>query len=188
MDIPLINKKLLEIYGKDYVNQPIFRIAWTDDLVETAFGIFRDYVPGTNILIREVKEVRLVKKYRSYPSQYVLEKLMVNHHKDEILNSDTLNPSTVVYEPIWCFGKDGKRARQPVWRAVELLIKWNLNPESLSPENMKVEEMKQYEEDEKIMLELLNTDADNRGQSLLGSKIKDGDAVVLSNTDYLVKE
>lgn len=189
MDILLINRKLKDIYGADLLGQPIFRIVWSEDLIEKRFSTFRDYVPGTNILLREVTEVRELKKYRDYKPQYVLEKLMVNHHGTEILDSDSLSPSNAVYEPLWMFKHEDKgKPKQPVWRAVELLLSWIMNPKKLSPSDMKDSEIKQYEEDERIMMEMLEIQADEFGQSLLGSKIKDGDAVVLSNTDYLVKE
>src|SRR6476659_3793285 len=105
MDIHIINRRLKDIYGTDLLGQPIYRVIWSDDETEKRFGTFRDFVPGTNILVREVTEVRETKKYSYvHPSCYVLEKLFFNQHNKEILDNRTLSPQTCTYEPLWVFG------------------------------------------------------------------------------------
>lgn len=181
MDIHLINQRLADLFGKDFLNQPIYRIIWSDE-IEKRFSYFEDYVPGTNVLIRRVQEVRECKKYAFLDKpQYVLEKLFFNQHNTEILDNKTLSPRTCTYEPMWCFGHEPNgRPRKPIWRAVELLMMAINNPSKLTPSQMKDAEMKQALEDEKIMLELLNKHIKS---DPLHSAIKDGDAVML-NQDY----
>lgn len=181
MDIHLINQRLIDIYGKDLLNQPIYRIIWSEDEIEKRFATFRDWVPGTNILIREVTEVREVKKYSTYEPQYILEKLFFNQHNTEILDNNTFNPQKCTYEPMWAFGKDKNgRIRRPVWRAIELLITCINNPSKMTPSEMDEAEFNQAREDERIMNDLLEEHIPNDS---LHSAIKDGDAVML-NQDY----
>lgn len=181
MDIHLINQRLKDLYGVDFLNQPTYKVVWSEDEIEKRFSYFEDYVPGTNILLRRVQEVREVKKYNFLEPQYVLEKLFVNRHNTEILDNKTLNPLACTYEPLWCFGheKNGK-ARIPVWRAVELLIMSHLNPRKLTPSQMSDLEFEQAKKDEKLMLELMEKHIPNDS---LHSSIKDGDTVML-NQDY----
>jgi len=134
MDIHLINRRLRDLYGVDFLDQPMYRVIWSDDQLEKRFSTFRDYVPGTNILLREVTEVRECKKYSFLEPQYILEKLFRNIHNKEILDNDTYNPAVTTYEPLWCFGLESNgRAKPLIWRAVELIIVSALNPKKLTP-------------------------------------------------------
>lgn len=180
MDIHIINRRLIERYSKDFLGQPIYRVIWSEDEIEKRFSTFEDYVPGTNILVRRVTEVREVKKYSYLKPQYVLEKMFVNHHNKEILNNKTLAPESCTYEPVWAFGheKNG-RARQPIWRAIELILMAVNNPKKLTPSEMNDVEMKQALDDEKLMNNLLDEYIPN---DALHSSIKDGDTVMLNDT------
>lgn len=181
MDIALINQRLIDMYGKDLLDNPIYQVVWSDSEIEKRFSDFDDYVPGTNIFIRRVKEVREVKKYPYLEPQWVLEKLFFNQHNTEILDNKTFAPRTCTYEPVWVFGheKNG-RAKRPIWRAIELILLSLNNPKKLTPSEMNDAELKQAYEDEKIMLDLLNKHIKS---DPLHSAIKDGDAVML-NQDY----
>lgn len=177
MDIHLINRRLRDIYGKDFLGQAIYRVVWSDDEIEKRFSTFEDYVPGTNILLRRVTEVREVKKYSYLEPQYVLEKLFFNQHNKEILDNKTLNPQTCTYEPLWAFGRENKHPKPVVWRAVELILMMSVNPKKLTPSEMNDAELKQAFEDEKLMMDLLNEHIKN---DPLHSAVQDGDAVMLN--------
>lgn len=179
MDIHLINRRLKDIYGVDFLNQPIYRIVWSNDEIEKRFGTFTDYIPGTNIFIREVTEVREVKKYNYLEPQYVLEKLFFNQHNKEILDNKTLAPQICTYEPLHAFGheKNG-RAKEVVWRAVELLLMMVNNPKLLTPSQMNDVELAQAAEDEKIMIELMNTHIKS---DAMHSSIADGDTIMMND-------
>lgn len=181
MDIHLINRRLRDIYGKDFLDQPIYRVVWSDDEIEKRFGTFRDYVPGTNVLVREVTEVREVKKYPYLEPQYVLEKLFFNQHNKEILDNKTFNPASCTYEPVWAFGREPNgRAKPVVWRAVELILMSINNPKKLTPSQMNDAELEQAKKDEQVFMDLMNEHIKN---DPLHSAVKDGDAVML-NQDY----
>lgn len=179
MDIHLINRKLSENYGKDFLGQPLYRVVWSNDQLEKRFAEFTDWVPNTNILLRRVKEVREVKKYPYLDHEYVLEKLFRNQHNDEILDNKTLNPLAATYEPMWAFGheKNG-RAKYPIWRAIELIIISVNNPKKLTPSQMNDKEFEQALEDERLMTEFLNTHIKNDS---LHSSVQDGDTIMMND-------
>jgi hypothetical protein len=163
------------------LDQPIYRVVWSSDQLEKRFGTFIDYVPGTNLFIREVTEVREVRKYPWLEPQWILEKLFFNQHNEEILDNTTLSPRTCTYEPFWCFGfEDNGRAKRPIWRAVNFLIETNINPKKLTPSEMKDAELEEAIKDEEAMLELLNTHVKS---DPLHSAVRDGDAVMLNDAN-----
>ena len=182
MDLHLVNRKLKDLYGQDLLSQAIYHVVWSDDEIEKRFSYFEDYIPGTNILIRKVQEVREVKKYNFLKSQYILEKLFVNKHNTEILDNTTLSPRACTYEPLWAFGfdKQGKPLR-PIWRAIEIIIDSAMNPpRKLTPSEINDKEFEKMRKDEELMMELMNTHIKS---DTFHSSVQDGDTVLL-NQDY----
>ncbi len=186
MDIHLINRRLQDTYGMDFLSQPFYRVVWSDEEIEKRFSEFEDYVPGTNILLRRVKEVREVKKYSYLQPQYILEKLFFNQHNKEILDNKTLAPRSCTYEPVWSFGfeKNG-RARQPIWRAIELILISVNNPKRLTPSEMSDADFEQAVKDEKLMMDLMEQYIPNDS---LHSSVQDGDTVMFGRSTSEVKE
>lgn len=179
MDNHIINRRLKDIYGSDYLGQNIYRVIWSEDQLEKRFGTFTDYLKGTNIFLREVTEVREVKKYPYLEPQWVLEKLFFNQHNNEILDNNTLAPSTCTYEPVFAFGHEKNGLARPVvWRAVELILTSINNPKKLTPSQMSDAEIKQAEADEKLMRDLLDEKVPNDS---LHMAVKDGGAVMLGD-------
>jgi hypothetical protein len=178
MDLHLINRRLVEMYGTDFMNQPIYRVIWSEDQIEKRFSTFKDFLEGTNILLREVTEVREVRKYSYLEPQYVLEKLFWNQHNKEILNNDSLEPSRCTYEPMWCFGYDGKVPKPVIWRAIELIILSINNPKKLTPSQLNDEELEQAKRDELLFMNILNEKIPNDS---LHTAVKDGGAVMLGD-------
>ncbi len=175
MDLYLINRRLRDNYGIDIASdQQKYRIVWSEDMLEKRRGLFTDYVPNTNILIRTVHEIRLVKKYQFEP-QYVLEHLIPNVCNSEI--NERLS-----YEPLWTFGDK----RELVWRAIELLIKFIQNPRKpFTEKELEMMEAEQILRDEQIIDELLQ---ENMKFDAFHSSVQDGDSVILSKTDYWDKK
>jgi hypothetical protein len=178
MDIYLINQKLADTYGTDWLKQPLYRIIWSADQIEKRLGTFNDYIPGTNVFIRKVTEVRECRKYPGFDPQWCLEKLFFNQHNDEILDNDTLNPSTCTYEPLWMFGFENGRAKRPVWLAVQFLINKVNNPKPLTPSELNDEELKRALEEEKVINDLLAANVKN---DVLHSSVKDGDTIMMND-------
>src|SRR5690348_475959 len=112
MDLHLINRRLKEKYGPGFnLVDPMFRVVFSDDEVEHRKEKFRDFVPGTNILLREVEEVRLCKKYNFLEPQYVLEK-QIRNLNDAVIDTRNLS-NKVTYEPFYAFGQDEKGRPKP---------------------------------------------------------------------------
>jgi hypothetical protein len=185
MDLHLINQRLRDLYGCDLLGQPVYRVVWSEDQIEKRFADFTDFVPNTNILLRKVTEMREVKKYSYLEPQYVLEKLFRNQHNKEILDNATLAPQSCTYEPLWAFDYDGKLPKQPVWRAIELIIMSVNNPEKLTPSEMNDAEMKQALDDEKLMVDLMNKHIKS---DALHSSVQDGDTIMLGRGTNSVTE
>lgn len=179
MDVTTVNNKLKDNYGQDLLGQPFFRIVWSEDQLEKRIGDFEDYLPGTNILIRRVREVRECKKYPFLKPQWVMEKLFFNQHNDEILDNDTLSPRTCTYEPFWAFGheKNG-RAKRPIWDGCVYLINCWMNPRKKTPSEMNDDEINEELKQQEAFQELLNTHVKNDS---LHSAIEDGDAIMMND-------
>lgn len=172
-----VNQRLLDKYGR-MGDLPKYRVCWTDDLVEKRKEMFRDFVPGTNILLREVEEVRLVKKYNYLEPQWILEVLQYNH--DQAVLAPDIGRQFLTYEPFYPFGHEDKECKIPkplVWRAIEFLLDMHLNGPKVkkSPKDITEQEFKELERDEQLMLDMLN----EHGDSYFQSALHDGDAIVM---------
>jgi hypothetical protein len=170
MDLDLFNARLADQFGRDLTGRPRFRIIWSQFQTEKRYGHFVDYVPGTNILVREVDEVREVRKYPYLDPQWVLERLAETEPYPE---------AVCRYEPFWTFGyeTDG-RAKEPVWRAIEFLIDANRNPEVLSPQQMQDAEEDEMRREDEMMREFIDASVRN---DPLHSSVRDGDTVMLND-------
>ncbi len=176
MDINLINQRLRDQFGSDVSSdKPIYRIVWSSDELEYRTGLFCDYSPGTNILIRSVYETRLVKKYNYInPPEYILECLMPNQH-DEI-------KAKLSYEPIWTFGEQ----HDIVWRALELLIYTIRNPHKpFTDEQLATMENEELIKDAELIDKMLQ---ENMRFDTFHSSVQDGDSIILDKTDYWSKK
>lgn len=108
----------LKNYGS-YDGKVKFRLVWANDQTEKRLGTFTDYLPGTDIFLREVTEVREIKKYRepNFKDTYVIEKLVPNYHK--------AISGRLSYEPIWSYDirlNDGS-IKHPTFEAVQFFMR-----------------------------------------------------------------
>lgn len=96
------NRWLTEHYGTTIDGQPLFRVVWNDNRVtEKRKGTFRDYVLGTDVLIREVTEVRECLKYPFAQDRWILEKITIL--PDEIYGIEIFSNNRYAYEGIYIF-------------------------------------------------------------------------------------
>jgi hypothetical protein len=125
-DIANLNKQLEKEYGtgfsenglqKGASNRPLWRIVWSNEQTEHRFGTYQDFIPGTNVLIREVQEVRLVPKYPWVKSRWVLEKFMYAPAPD--LPETMEGPH---YELIYVFQNSKEEFVPPIWEMVKYII------------------------------------------------------------------
>lgn len=101
--VQLINQALEKKY-KTIDNRPLYRIVWSDKQFENRLGIYRDFTES-GLFIREIKEVRLTKKYNYIKERWIFEKwgpgnLTANPETPDAVNGD--------YIPVYVFeDKDG---------------------------------------------------------------------------------
>jgi hypothetical protein len=95
-ELKIINKGLLDTYGKTLDGKPRFRVIWSEQTFETRLGDFEDYTPA-GIFIRRSREVRQVKKYSYLKDRFILEAYMPEQKSNpEVMNGDG-------YEPLFVF-------------------------------------------------------------------------------------
>lgn len=184
-----INKRLAEVFGSYRQGMPWFQLRWTDDIIEKHFDTYCDFMRGTNILLREVTEVREVKPYDYIrPPKWALERLIPNPNP-EMLISD----SQLVYTLIWAFGYKGDPSGEPIhpkWRACEFLIKNLLGGSARKSEYAKYTAKLgegQTEADREFRIEQLMEDLYGE-PSKVGDAIASKNAVVIDNRDMEIKQ
>lgn len=111
-----INLKLLNTYGKAVdADLPKLRVVWSTTQYETrtnpaGFDIYSE----EGLFLRTEFGPKEVEKYPLFPDHWVLEVLT------PVVNPELPN-TRYGYEPLWVFGA-GNSSKEPVWRAIKLLI------------------------------------------------------------------
>jgi hypothetical protein len=108
-DIAIINRKLLEDFGK-LEDKPKFRIVWSDSQLEHR-KMF--HVAGIQLIYPEIREVE---KYPYAKSMWILEQ-WVPH----LGNQEIVSVSGGSYEPVWTFRDSKGTGLRPVYPAAELI-------------------------------------------------------------------
>ncbi len=114
-----INKRLIEYFGDDTLSGlPIWRVIYSEDLMEKRYGTFEDTTPA-GIYLRTVTEVREVPKYRQWvQNKYILERLVVVPE----FQVQELAGARMSYEPLWVFEDKNGNPLPPKWEAIKLII------------------------------------------------------------------
>lgn len=153
-DIELINKRLENIYGKDDLGDPKFRIVFSDDLFEK----------------REVNVVgdlgiHLARKYSYIKSKWVFEVKAFNEQDN--------------YECFFVFSDKKGKALPVQWKVVELLVTMWMHreePEFFLPMPTEEEAM---EADYQYFLEVISDECTD-----FGSSIREGETIILSGKEF----
>ncbi len=117
-----INKKI-KIHGSNIYGDPIFRVVFSDDEVESRHGTYRDY--SGKIFVREVTEVRVVQKYPYIKSKWILERWApgeLSHHKDLVTVKDGVYVCVYIFQDLQ-FGY-----LPPLLKVAEIVINHLLHP------------------------------------------------------------
>ena len=94
-----INNLLINHFGQDTVSElPMWRIAWAPEQFEKRFGLWRDFTTE-GLFIKEVTELREVRKYPHLTEHYVLERLVAVPDYQVM----ELGGAKISYEPIHPF-------------------------------------------------------------------------------------
>jgi hypothetical protein len=112
-NISVINKRLIEYYGKSIDGRANFRIVWSDTQFETRFGTFEVY--NGSIFLREETCYKEVPKYPYIAGKHVLEELKYGDFPDMPFVKSS-------YEPLWTFMDKDRNALYPIWEAVEVVV------------------------------------------------------------------
>lgn len=151
--IESINTDLLSKY-RLLDGRPIYRVVFSDDQFEFRKGEFTDYYGP--IILRVVKEVRLVKKYwYIQPPCWILEKLIFTNGYQALkdLKEELVDSGNGTYEPLLPF-KDGQGNALPVNQRVVDYIIWKLhNPTKTLPSDVEAEKLAQEIEETKYFEE-----------------------------------
>jgi len=96
-----INETLADRYGRNYREEALFRVVWSDDQTESRLGTFEDFYHGV-VYLRTVTEVREVLKYSYLPARWILERWIPGEFLKDTHNEvpSTYNGS---YEPLYVF-------------------------------------------------------------------------------------
>lgn len=156
-----INQQLEDNFGR-LEDRARYRIVWSDDEMEQRLGTYRDYVPGTNIFLREVTEVRTVPKYKQWAAGvYILERIT----KYDEFNHEGTVVEKLGYEPLYTFNKLGKE-NVPSFGACKYLIEVVIEGTKSPGTYIKYKDTNERERAEhkaqidQIMLELFGNETD----------------------------
>lgn len=108
--IHIINKRLLESFGKFEDGRANWRVVWSDNEFEKRLVEVTD--EGFQLLEPYVKEVP---KYSYARHRYILERLVPVPLYSELTTKTS-------YEPIWTFQDNNGNYLPPIWEAIYLLV------------------------------------------------------------------
>ena len=164
--IEVLNKRLLDYYGKFENGEPNWKLFWSEDLLEKR--LCQETENGILLLTPEVREV---KKANYIRDRYVLCKLVAvpARNQAELLGAKTS------YEPMWTFEDSFRNAIIPDWGGIKAIIETALenflNAKHKAPEQMP-EFMHQTEEARRDRVEKIM-------EQFFGNETSIGDSLAL---------
>jgi hypothetical protein len=177
-DVTVLNRRLVDYFGKDQANYPKFRLVWSTDQRERRFvqdkSVFTDY----GLFLRYETGWVVTEKYPLFQDKWILEELMELHGRNPEL------PYHFSYEPIWVFG-NGMSNPVPNWKAIHLLVKTKLYVKKVVQSPSDIDD----EETIKLQKEIArNKDILQNESPYLAGALHDGAAVVSVGTESLLKK
>jgi hypothetical protein len=112
-NISVINKRLIERFGKSIDGRANFRVVFSDTQFEKRYGTFEVYVGP--LFLREETCLKEVAKYDYIDGKHVLEELRFGDFPDQPFVTSS-------YEPLWTFMDKDRNPLYPVWEAVEIVV------------------------------------------------------------------
>jgi hypothetical protein len=112
-NIETLNQRLIDHYGKYLDGRPMFRIMFSEDVMEKR--LVTHTKDGFQLLTTQIAEVP---KYRQYiHGKYILEGLKESQRleKDGIVNE-------IAYECMWVFEDGNGNAVPPIWIGIEHIL------------------------------------------------------------------
>lgn len=170
-DIYKVNEHLRNVYGRDLLGRPYFRIVWSDEQLETRIGKVAEYYG--HIFVREVDGAHKVPKYSWIKHRWILEKLMYFDNPPREL-PDTHKGS---YEPIYVFWYPDHSPEPVTWDKVNWIVNTltQRRPERRTEAMDEAEENAAFEREVKKNEEMLDL-------SVTQAKLHAGEAILNPGT------
>lgn len=164
-DVNTINKWLLATYGEGPNERPIFRVCFSNDLVEKRIGDLKD--PSAVMEHRlDKSKVTEVLKYNYLPDRWILEKIVYAPNQ-EIAGSKYCH-----YEPVYVFQDKDCNYLAPNRKVCELILNMLLKGEPMSKEDWANLDEKAKEREIDLFEQILGEDlSDFRSSLREGSSI-----------------
>jgi hypothetical protein len=133
--VSLINSRLERLYGRHtIVNKPIFRLAYSEELLERRSGekaVFAD-CNGVEIFLRMETGIHEVRKYPWLDKQWVIENIVGNPHQD-VFEGD------YIYNIIYAFKPN---MPCPPWKAIHFFLQhWILIMNTTRPKRTEKDDL-----------------------------------------------
>lgn len=124
-DSRVINNYLAGLYKVPLREDPLFRLVWSEDVMEIRKGTFNEFYG--HIFVREVIGVRRVRKYSYIKDRWIMEQW----YPPSLVNTDELPESRMgSYEPLYVF-QDKYFNPLPLQRwAVDIIVQSVMRPKS----------------------------------------------------------
>jgi|ERR1044071_3948159 hypothetical protein len=134
--------KYLATQGNSITGQVMYRLVWSENVLENRHGLFRDFT-RSGLFIREVIETRKVKKYNYIKERFILEKwapgnLTANNELPDSINGD--------YLPIYVFEDKSGNYLPPTRKVLDFILNYmrgNVDKDTeIDPRVLEEKEMK----------------------------------------------
>lgn len=168
-ELTRLNKLLKDHFGQTIDGKGKFRLAWSEDLHEHRRGNYVDFVPGTNILLRDVVETRWTRKYTAIKDKYILESWVYENDQSAMVASGN---GHYEYRQVFKADANGKPILPP-WNVLKFLC--NLLTSGVKST---VSDMKDMDRQEREAFINEATDILSNEVPFLAGKLANGTAVV----------
>ena len=174
-NVKLIDKQLLNLYGKTVDNKSKFRLVWSGGLLEQRHGTFTRY--AGNVYLGEHTGRELCKKYSYIKDRFILERYAPEANSNPEIDSDG-------YEPLYVFQADNGDYLVPrldvcqIYINAYLAIK-NGEVQKKNAKMIETEDSEQFDKDVKEIEEALMANC----SSPLMSQFHDGEAIIIHRKD-----
>ena len=118
-DVALINDRLRKIGGLNLHSQPFYRLVWSEDQRVTRWGVYDEFIEGTEIFLRRKEGFFETRKYWNFENRWVLEKWFP---AEQIFQKEIPESSRGMYECVYVFEDKDGNALEPIIKVCEMVI------------------------------------------------------------------
>lgn len=165
-EVKIINKKLIDYFGKFENGEANFRVVWADNEIEKRF--IYETREGFHLITPILSDVP---KYSYIKNRFILERIVPvpDSAKKELLDKK------LSYEPIWVFEDGNHEALPPDWDVINILVRTLLDQQTYKHGP--------YKQDEKDgnTTEAMEYRARKLEEALYGNETAIGDALAVGS-------